>query len=286
MEMSSLHMDDEDRLSLPEGDFRRERALLAPHVFVLPGDKPDFPPRDLVPQDDWSGVMDLPTDVAIRTSSHQGQVFASLHHLDSGWVFSWPDPDKAPMMDEPMLLAGEEFDALVFNAVHGYYRQAIGCLRNALEVMTIATGLALTKNRRLFERWRSGQEISFGQARAWILESKPGAAIEQAAHPHSLFKKDDNAWLCRLYARLCGYAHSRAGYNNADFWESNGPIHVPKALDVVELEFRETLAICYLLLKLGWPGLGSTDGIRQVLGYSGDSWREFLPLLSAELLAD
>lgn len=279
-------MDDEDRLSLPEDDFRRERALLAPHVFALPGDEQDFPPRDLVSREDWSGVMDLPTDVALRTSSHQGQTFASLHHLNSGWIFSWPDPGKAPLMDEPMLLAGEKFDALVFNAVHGYYRQAIGCLRNALEVMTVATGLALTRNRRLFEQWRQGQEISFGQARTWILESTPGAALEQATRPHSLFKKDDNAWLCRLYARLCGYAHSRAGYNNADFWESNGPIHVPGALDVVESEFRETLAVCYLLLKLGWPGLGSTDGIRQVLHHPGGSWREFLPVLRNELLTD
>jgi hypothetical protein len=37
------------------------------------------------------------------------------------------------------------------------------------------------------------------------------------------------------------------------FWESNGPIFVPRALAVVEQEFRETLALSYLLLRLGWP---------------------------------
>ena len=65
-----------------------------------------------------------------------------------------------------LLLVGEEFDALVFNAVHGYYRQAIGCLRNALELMTTSAGLAVTNNAALFKKWQEdGQEISFGQGR-------------------------------------------------------------------------------------------------------------------------
>lgn len=277
-------MDDENRLSLPVGDFRRERALLAPHVFALSGSEPDFPTTDLVPEAAWSGVMDLPTDVALRTSSHQGCIFSVLHNLHSGWIFSWPNPGQAPFMEEPTLLAAEEFDALVFNAIHGYYRQAVGCLRNALEVMTVATGLAVTQNQPLYERWREGQEISFGQARTWLIDSVCGSALEQAAQPASLFKKDPNAWLCRLYARLCGYAHSRAGYNNADFWESNGPVHVPRALIVVEVELHEVLAVCYLLLKLGWRDLGPTDGIKEVSAETGSSWQEFSPVLNKWLL--
>jgi hypothetical protein len=71
-------------------------------------------------------------------------------------------------MEEPALLAGEEFDALVFNAMHGYYRQAIGYLRNALEILTVAAGLALTNNQALYVAWRAGQEISYGQAVAWL----------------------------------------------------------------------------------------------------------------------
>jgi hypothetical protein len=81
--------------------------------------------------------MVLPTDVALKTSSYAGSAAAQLEALNSDWVFSWPGPGQASFMDEVCLLAGEEFDALVFNALHGYYRQAIGCLRNALETMTI-----------------------------------------------------------------------------------------------------------------------------------------------------
>lgn len=121
-----------DRVDLDHADFRRKRSYLAPHLF-LGGKKGDTypPPSDLIPIDRWAGIMDLPTDVALRTSGFDGSLIARLAGLHSDWIFSWPPVDGAPYMEEPALLAGEEFDALVFNAMHGYYRQAIGCLRNA-----------------------------------------------------------------------------------------------------------------------------------------------------------
>ncbi len=274
----------EDRLDLPADDFRRRRALLAPHVFADPGTGDDLPPTDMVAEDTWQEIMDLPTDVALRTSSHQGQMLDVLHALEVGWVFSWPDLGEAPLMEEAALLAGEEFGALVFNAIHGYYRQAIGCLRNAVEVVTVASGLAVTENRPLFERWRAGQKVSFGQARAWLRDSAVGGRIDQAAAPDSVFGDGDDAWLSRLYARLCGYAHSRAGYNNADFWKSNGPVHVPRALGVVLDELRETLMLSYLLMRLGWPGFRATDAVRDLLADPRPSWQEFSGVLGSWLL--
>lgn len=111
--------------------------------------------------------MTLPTDVALKSSSYEGSTVSRLATLDSEWIFSWPDPGAAPFMEEVSLLAGEEFNALVFNAMHGYYRQAIGCLRNALEILIAAAGLAVTENQELFNRWRNGErQIGFGQARA------------------------------------------------------------------------------------------------------------------------
>jgi hypothetical protein len=158
----------------------------------------------------------------------------------------------APFMDEASLLVGEEFDALLFNAAHGYYRQAIGCLRNALETLMIAAGLAVTGNGALFQKWRvDGQAIGFGQARAWLRDNSLGVQVDADAAPESIFGDADASWTKRCYARLCAYAHSRTGYNNADFWESNGPVFRPQALQVVEREFRETLALAYLLLRLG-----------------------------------
>ena len=63
--------------------------------------------------------MDLPTDVALKSSSYEGSLVSRLRELHSGWIFSWPDEDDAPLLHEAVLLAAEEFDALAFNAPHG-----------------------------------------------------------------------------------------------------------------------------------------------------------------------
>jgi hypothetical protein len=74
---------DEDRVPLPHDDFRRERKLLAAHVFALvEGD--DIDPTDVIDQEAWESIMDLPTDVAIRTTSYSGTIIENLHSLH--WV--------------------------------------------------------------------------------------------------------------------------------------------------------------------------------------------------------
>lgn len=278
----------DDRVSLDAGDFRRERTYLAPHLFAYPDlDDEEVdnlaaypPPTDLVVEDRWTTVMDLPTDVALRTSSWDGSAWARLANLHSDWIFSWPQPGFAPFMGDATLLAGEEFDALVFNAVHGWYRQAIGCLRNALELMTVAAGLAVTNNQALYTAWRCGQEITFGQAVAWLRDSPDGRVINGAAS-NVVFEKDDTSWAKTRYAQLCAYAHSRANHNNADFWESNGPVYSREALVIVEQEFRETLALCYLLLRLGWAGYKAGPGQPNLLAGDKTGWWQYVPLLTA-----
>jgi hypothetical protein len=276
---------DEDGIDLADGDFRRVRRYLAPWLFADGEEGTTYPPpSDLMQEEPWDSVMALPTDVALKTSSYSGAAAARLEALHHDWVFSWPDPGAATFMDEICLLAGEEVDALVFNAIHGYYRQAIGCLRNALETMTIAAGLAVTNNVTLFGRWRAGQEISFGQARSWIRGSAEGAQIDREVAPHSVFGNVDTSWIKDRYSRLCAYAHSQAGYNNADFWESNGPVYRPQALMVVEAEMRETLAIAYLLLRLGRPTYAPAQGPANLLQGPQGSWSRFGDLLQRWLL--
>jgi hypothetical protein len=51
-------------------------------------------------------------------------------------------------MFEPALDAAAEFHASPFIAVHGWYRQATAALRNALEVMTVASAFAVRDDRR------------------------------------------------------------------------------------------------------------------------------------------
>jgi hypothetical protein len=88
----------------------------------------------------------------------------------------------------------------------------------------------------------------------------------------------------KRYHRLCSYAHSEAGYSNADFWKSNGPVFSPGALETVEPEFRETLALCYLLLRLGWSSYKVGQGQRPLLdGPTGD-WAKYEPILRSWLL--
>jgi hypothetical protein len=230
--------------------------------------------------------MALPDDVVLSTQKKSTKTFEQLAKLCSGWQSVWPDPGRAPFMEEVCLLAGEEFDALAFNAVHGYYRQAIGCLRNALETVTIASALAVTNNTTLYAKWRSGQDVPFGNARDWLADSQTGKQVN-AVSPELVFDKDKdgNGWLPRLYRRLCGYAHSRAGYNNADLWESNGPVYRPSALATAEAEFKETLAMCYLLLMIGWTGFKPTKHVSTLLKKPGATWEEFAPAMRLLMLA-
>lgn len=281
--------DPRDRVQLDQDDFRRLRAYLAPHIFLPYEENPNGypPPFDLIDESAWEGIMALPTDVALRTSSYTGSHMAGVRSLASDWTFSWPEVGKGGRyLDETCVLAGEELDALTFNAIHGYYRQAIACLRNALEIMTVTAGLAVTSNTQLFTRWRSGQEISFGQARAWLRDSAEGRLLdgEAAADSSSIFGDAPTAWLKASYARLGGYAHSQAGYNNADFWESNGPVFRPKALAVVEEELRETLALLYLMMRLAWPSYAPSTGQRRLLNGSQGRWQKFDAVLRRWLL--
>jgi hypothetical protein len=56
---------------LDANDFRAARYVLEPDDFAL-SDGPDRPPTDLIDETAWRGIMDLPSDVAIRTTSYQG----------------------------------------------------------------------------------------------------------------------------------------------------------------------------------------------------------------------
>lgn len=283
-------MKEEDGVDLDGDDFRRIRRYLAPHLFAWPDDDESGtypPPSDLIPEENWDHVMTLPTDVALKSSSYEGSAIARLATLETQWIYSWPEVGTAPFIEEASLLVDEEFDALVFNALHGYYRQAISCLRNALETMMTAAALAVTNNHELFDRWRKGEErIGFRRARRWLRDSTEGAEIDGDIAPHSVFGDDDSSWTNSRYARLCSYAHSQGGYNNADFWESNGPIFVPRALCVVEQEFRETLALCYLLLRLGWPTYQAGPGPKAIVTGPRTGWEKYGDPLCSWLALD
>lgn len=258
---------DEDHQHLADDDFRHERVWLAPSAFAL-SDGDDPPISDLIPEATWDHLVHLSDDVAIRTTNWKGSRVELLHQVSAQWLFATPvDPDGAPYAPEPAFLAAEEFEALEFNALHGYYRQALGCLRNALETMTHAAALAATDRGDDFVLWRKGDlELRFGDSRRAIGASSIGRYIEERLGGSWLFGDlDIPGWLAALYRRLSAYAHSQAGFNNADFWESNGPVYRPNAYELVIDELRETISVCYVLLGICWQGFSLPNDLSTLL---------------------
>jgi hypothetical protein len=282
----------DDLIPLPDEDFRGTRSYLAPHAFATwrmdDPDEPDVwpPPRDLISKEDWDGFMTLPTDVVLKTTSYDGSWANRIHRLAADWIDACPmDPTSAPFMHSPALIAFEEFDALVFNAVHGWHRQALGCLRNVLETLTVAASLAVTNDTSKYEAWRNGDEVPMREARPALRDSPEGTRIDAAVtNPDAIFGNDNKHWIKRRYKQLCAYTHAAAGKTSGDFWESNGPIYVRTAFPIVEAELRETLALSYLLLKIGWPGYAPTDGVRNLLSGPPTGWQEYHAVLRTELL--
>jgi hypothetical protein len=111
-------------------DFRAIRKVLEPTDFALGSEDPDPPPTDLIPIAVWDGIMTLPGDVAIRTTSYQGDRIALLYELWSDWIRVMP---HRGFLSVCMLDAADDFAAALFNLLHGFYKQAIAALRNALD---------------------------------------------------------------------------------------------------------------------------------------------------------
>lgn len=243
---------------LPTDDFRAVRIILESDDFAL---APEFdpPPTDLVDQETWNGILTLPDDVSIRTSNEYGRFLRIMHGCWEAWIDSLAfrrDPIEGAVLD-----ASDEFQAAIFNALHGYYRQAFGCLRNALEVMTIATYCQVLSRRDLFREREAGKvSISFREA-CDGLQGAPRlerlrATLRRELND-SIFDQrvGDSAggWARRLYSDLSEYEHSRPKFRNVDMWQSNGPVFGPKAFTEAAARFAETSALCFLLVKMARP---------------------------------
>lgn len=256
---------------LPLDDFRAVRMVLEPDDFALSsGEEP--PPSDLVDEKTWRGITVLPDDVSIRTSNHHGSLLKTLHDLWGAWVeaVGW---DQDPLYDT-MLDATDEFQAATFNALHGYYRQAIGCLRNALEQVTIGTYCQLCGKATKFAQWRAGQaQISFGQAcdgLAGTASVRPLNAHLQTMLSDSIFDQkaqtSSGGWARRLYSELSEYSHARPGFTNSDMWASNGPVYAYEAFVSTAKMHLQASALCFILVKLGRPSFSLPQEALQVFG--------------------
>lgn len=272
----------QDHRALPEDDFRRERSYLADHVFAVVGG--GEVPSDAVPQEAWEHIMHLPTDVLLRTTDYLGTMVDDLHEQGGAWIFAWPDElVKAPFMFDVALNASDEFQAAPFIAMHGWYRQATAGLRNALEGMTLAAAFAVRGDTAGLRAWRDGtSEPKFGNAVDMLAEDSRLGAIDGRLGSSGLFGRRPDGIVRGVYSNLCRYAHSRAGHTNVDIWQSNGPVFIPKAFTQFWIDFCDTVAVCYVLLKIGWDELELPDTACPLFGFADDRWNDLGSKVEAE----
>ena len=130
--------------------------------------------------------------------------------------------------------ASDELQAATFNALGGYYRVAIGCLRSGLESITIATYCQARAAKGEFEEWQKGErDIGFGEACDKLITAQCVQPLSKALLTRGgtdLFRpgqgKKQAGWVRRLYSGLSDYLHSRPGFDAAQMWGgSNGPIY-------------------------------------------------------------
>lgn len=244
--------------ALSQNDFRSVRIVLEPTDFALGGSEPDPPPSDLIAKKTWHGIMDLPDDVAIRTSDHNGRFINEVYWLWGRWIEAVGEVEDALFV--PMLDASDDLQASYFDALHGYYRTAFSALRNVVELMTVGTCGAITQTP-LYREWRKGAtEFKFGTACDLLSRDPSLVAFNQGLRS----KGYDSLWDAkraalpggygrRFYRNLCDFAHSRPGFTDGDLRLSNGPIYVPKVFRDWYFAFLQSTSLCAVLLLLARP---------------------------------
>ncbi len=202
--------------------------------------------------------MDLPDDVAIRTSDHRGQVLGEVYWLWGRWIEATGEAEDALFV--PMLDANDDLQASLFDSLHGYYRTAFSALRNVIELMTIGTCGVLTRTP-LYEEWRKGStEFKFGTACDLLSSDASLAAFNEGLKSkghQSLWDArragSPGGYSRRLYRNMCDYAHSHPGFTDGDLRCSNGPIYVSSVFWDWYYAYLRTTSLCAVLMFLARP---------------------------------
>ncbi|WP_322092866.1 hypothetical protein [Paraburkholderia bannensis] len=241
---------------LDSADFRAHRKVLEPDDFASHDGEPDSPPSDLISEETWDGIMTLPDDVAIRTTSHVGEWVALLYDLWKEWIDSFP---RRSMITDAMLDCADDLSAALFNLVHGYYKQAIGALRNALETTVLACMCTLSGSTDTWLAWQNGKEIGFRATMSTLAATAKFTELESRVRSLTgggLFPEAENnagiAWVRNLYQRLSSFSHARGDSTNGVLWQSNGPVYSEQGMRTSCYLYLETYTLLVLLLKITW----------------------------------
>ena len=222
-------------------DFRNTRAFLPDEVFlVVNGPRPG--PTNLVAERVWNGIVHLPDDVAFTTSNHHGSQLAAMYSLWGGWLEAIGDDQDE--LFAGMLDASDCFQASTFDSLHGYYRSALANLRSAVELVAIGTLGNRSPTDTDYIRWK---KHSVGSLPFSTAIKKLRGATKKG--PLSVKVFEPNGCLSALYDKLCAYAHSRTDASDGEMWQSNGPVYVNEAFNLVYTLQASTYAACYVLTK-------------------------------------
>ena len=281
---------------LSASDFRAHRLVLEDSDFLIaPGNCPG--PTNLIRQATWESIVSLPDDVSIRTSDQFGPELEQMWEYWGTWgrvVLAIQELSSRPA-ELPTAVAGcdaaDEFQAATYCALVGYYRLAFSCLRNVVEQITIGTRLAVSTDAKSFADWRNGDErIGFGWAADTITKSRQVRALERhvkATVADSLFAQTPKGVARRLFAQLSKCTHGAAGFADADFRESNGPIFVPETFLTWRVAALKTYAVALHELRIAHalkalpysPPLITCDAFRRGVVANIPSDDRDLPLL-------
>jgi len=259
--------------------YRERRFYLADHVFAgVPA--AGKPPDDLLGEEKWASLTDLPTDVLLRTTDYLGSMIDDMLTQAYAWLRALPiDPAAVPFVFDAHLDTHDEFKAAPFIAAHGWYRQATAALRNALEVMTHAVRFAVRNDNAGYQAWRNGTADApkFGNSSDLIGQNPAVAGIDATLGGAGIFGVNPPGVLRSLYSDVCRYAHSQPGYTDADIWQSNGPVFIGRAFTQLWLDFCDVLLVCYVLLKIAYPALDLPDVVDGIAGNAGSGWHGLAP---------
>ena len=266
---------------LAAADFRARRMVLEPTDFALTDGKPEPPPTDLVDREVWHGIMDIADDVVIRTTSYQGSHVGVLYELWGAWVNAMPE---GCIVGYAMLECSDDFAACMFSLLHGFYKQAVGTLRSALEIMIFACLCELTDDSRSWKEWEAGnEEIDFRlcrhRLRATIAMKLLEERAEGATNRTLLADRngaDPGGWATSLHRHLSNFIHARGTFSNGTMWMSNGPVYSAVGMRTAYQSYLETYALLLLLAKVAYPSLVIPD--RADILFSYHSRRRYLRL--------
>lgn len=265
--------------TLAADDLRSRRDYLPDDDFALVSEDPD-PPTDRIAEDDWRGMMALPDDAVLRTTTFQGAVAGHCNDMWLAVVGTIPgDRAESSPVFEAILDLADHFRAASFSTIHGFYRQSFATVRSAVELMVITARLSKFDGMAVLRSWRYGEgvdlKIHFAQDLDRLAQTDTFALLNEAMAPSVFAQGKGNTrsgWVWSTYRVLSRFTHGQPGYTDGELWHSNGPIWVPDTFVLYVEKMREVLGISTLFARATDPQLHLAEDLLRLFAFDGEEW--------------